>query len=163
MQDREEWNMIAPCGLYCGECTAFLRKECGGCRSNEGLSREYREHCKIFHCSNTKNLRICLECRDFPCKLFDFFKAERLEESSWFLDVWSNMRQIKESGLTHFLKKKEEWLKRRKECAENRGVEHCDECGYWPCELLKRPVLGPIDLKKFREFMEKTCESKGNR
>jgi len=97
-----------------------------------------------------------LECKKFPCNLFDFFKAERLEESSWFLDVWGNMKQIKETGITNFLKKKTNWLKRRKECAEKRGVRYCDACAQWPCEYLKRPVLVPVDLKRCREFMMKS-------
>jgi len=156
MLNRNKWNLVAPCGLYCGECTAFLNEECKGCRSNEGLSSEYRKHCRLYQCSNSKNLRICLECEEFPCKLFDFFKAEKLEESSWFLDVWSNMKQVKEIGLTNFLGKKESLLRKRKECAEKRGIKYRNECRRWPCELLKRSVLVPVDLKKFKEFMEKS-------
>jgi len=113
MANKNNWNLVALCGLYCGECTAFLSKECGGCRSNQGLSREYRKHCKIYHCANSKNLKICLDCKEFPCKVFEFFKAERLEDSSWFLDTWSNMKHIKETDLTKFLEKKKRWLKGR--------------------------------------------------
>jgi len=155
MSNQNIWNLVAPCGLYCGECTAFLNSECRGCRSNEGLSKEYRKYCKIYQCSSGKNLKICLECREFPCEIFDFFKAERLEDSSWFLDVWANMRQIEEMGLRKFLKKKTNWLRRRKKCAEKRGIKYCDECERWPCEFLRRPVLVPADLNKFRGFMEK--------
>ena len=151
----EKWNLVAPCGLYCEECTAFLNEECGGCRSNKGLSKEYRKYCKIYQCLSSKNLKICLECEKFPCNLFDFFKAERLEDSSWFLDVWSNMKQIEQAGLANFLKKKTNWLRKRKGCAEKRGIKYCDGCTRWPCEFLKRPVLVPADLKKFQEFMER--------
>jgi len=153
MSKENRWNLVAPCGLYCGECTALLNGKCGGCRSNEGLSKEYRKYCKIYQCSSSKNL-ICLECKEFPCKTFDFFKAERLEESSWFLDVWNNMKQIKEVGLTEFLNKKQDWLRQRKECAKKRNIEYCDKCKQWPCELLKRPVLVPVDLRGFKEFMK---------
>ena len=157
MSKENRWNLVAPCGLYCGECTALLNGKCGGCRSNEGLSIKYRKYCKIYQCSNSKNLKICLECKEFPCKTLDFFKAERLEESSWFLDVWNNMKQIKEVGLTEFLNKKQDWLRQRKECAKKRNIEYCDECKQWPCELLKRPVLVPVDLRGFKEFM-KECK-----
>lgn len=150
MSNENRWNLVAPCGLYCGECTAFVGGECGGCRSNEGLSKEYRKHCRIYGCLGSKDLRICLECEGFPCEYFDLFKAEKLEHSSWYLDVWSNMKQVREIGLTVFLKKKENWLRKRKECAEKRGNKYCDECERWPCELLKRPVLVPVDLKEFR-------------
>jgi hypothetical protein len=65
------------------------------------------------------------------------------------------MKQIKEIGLSNFLKKKESWVKEREECAVKRGVKYCDECKEWPCELLKRPVLVPANLKEFMEFMRK--------
>jgi hypothetical protein len=150
-----EWNLVAPCGLYCGECTAFLNEKCGGCRSNQGLSKEYQKYCKIYACSRDKKFRTCVECGEFPCKFFNFFKAETLESSSWFLDVWCNMKQVREKGLKDFLKSKEKWLRKREKCAENRGIKYCDECKDWPCELLKREVLVPINLEKFKDFMEK--------
>ncbi len=155
MSNENEWNLVAPCGLYCKECTAFLNEKCGGCRSNEGLSKEYRKYCEIYHCSSSKNLKICLDCKEFPCRFFDFFKTEKLEESSWFLDIWSNMKQIKEVGLTNFLRKKIDWLRKRKECAKKKGIKYCNECKQWPCEFLKRPVLVPANLKEFKEFMRK--------
>lgn len=151
--NESKWNLVAPCGLYCGECTAFLEGECGGCRSNEGLSKDNRRYCRIYHCLNDKNLNICLECEDFPCKFFDFFKAEKLEQSSWFLDVWTNMKQIRDNAL-NFLEIKANWVNKRKECAERRGVGYCDECKEWPCELLKRQVLVPADLEGFIKFMK---------
>ena len=49
----------------------------------------------------------------------------------------------------------EPWLEKRRKCAEKKGIKYCDECEQWPCEFLKRPVLVPVDLKGFREFMEK--------
>ncbi|MGQ9530184.1 MAG: DUF3795 domain-containing protein [Candidatus Bathycorpusculaceae bacterium] len=147
--------MVAPCGLYCGECTAFLNENCGGCRSNKGLSKEYRRYCRIYACSSNKEIKTCLECGEFPCKFFDFFKAETLESSSWFLDVWCNMKQIRDIGLKDFLKRKEKWIRERKKCAEGKGIRYCDECKKWPCELLKREVLMPMELERFRRFMEK--------
>ncbi|MEM2385581.1 MAG: DUF3795 domain-containing protein, partial [Candidatus Bathyarchaeia archaeon] len=74
-----DWNLVAPCGLYRGECTGFLKGKCGGCRSNKGVSKEYRKYCKIYKCAARKNIEICLDCESFPCKFFDFFKAETLE------------------------------------------------------------------------------------
>jgi hypothetical protein len=102
MLNESKWNFVAPCGLYCRECTAFLDGKCGGCRSDEGLSREYRKYCKIYQCLNVKNLRTCLECMEFPCGFFDLFKAETLKSSSWFLDAWVNMKQIQTHGISSF-------------------------------------------------------------
>lgn len=147
------WNLVAPCGLYCGECTGLLNGECGGCRSNKGLSSEYQKYCKIYKCATNKNLQTCLDCKSFPCKFFEFFKAETLKSSAWFIDVWCNMKQVKERGISKFLKTKEKWLEKRKACAAKRGISCCDKCAQWPCELLKREILTPTDLQKFKKIM----------
>jgi hypothetical protein len=65
------------------------------------------------------------------------------------------MKQIKGTGLTKFLKKKENWLKKRVECARKKGIKYCDMCKQWPCEFLKRPVLVPVDLDEFKNFMKR--------
>lgn len=151
----KDWNTVAPCGLYCSECTGLLDGGCGGCRSSKGLSSEYQKYCKIYKCATSKNLKICLDCERFPCKFFDFFKAETLESSAWFLDILCNMKQVKEHGVSKFLEAKEKWLAKRRACAAKRGINYCKECKQWPCELLKREVLIPMDLPKFKDFMSK--------
>jgi len=128
----------------------FLSGECEGCRSNKGLSIEYQKYCKIYKCATSKNLDTCLNCENFPCKFFDFFKSETLESSAWFLDVWCNMKQVKEYGVSKFLRAKEKWLERRKSCAAKRGIKYCDECKQWPCELLKREVSSQWIYKSLR-------------
>ncbi|MDI6690312.1 MAG: DUF3795 domain-containing protein [Candidatus Bathyarchaeota archaeon] len=65
------------------------------------------------------------------------------------------MKQIREIGLKEFLNMKEKWLKKREKCAEEKGIKYCDECKERPCELLKREVLAPMSLEKFKDFMEK--------
>jgi len=82
-----------------------------------------------------------------------------LESSAWFLDVWCNMKQVKEYGVSKFLKAKEKWLEKRKACAAKRGIKYCDECKQWPCELLKREILIPMNLQKFKEYMSKFEEN----
>ncbi|MEM3616779.1 MAG: hypothetical protein QXJ31_02555 [Candidatus Bathyarchaeia archaeon] len=65
------------------------------------------------------------------------------------------MKQIKEKGISKFLKAKEKWLTKRRTGVTKKGIKYCDECKHWPCELLKREVLLPMDLQKFKEFMSK--------
>lgn len=134
-------NLIAPCGLYCGECEAFQNGRCGGCISRKGLCLKYSEICKIFDCCvNNKKFRFCSECRDFPCKNFKFFEDK---EYDWFSEVVKNLKKIKVGGDQQFLKEQMEGVKKLIECARERGVKHCSQCKGWPCEKLKRPPLGP--------------------
>lgn len=65
------------------------------------------------------------------------------------------MKQIKETNLTSFLKRKQKWLEEREDCAKKRGIKYCDGCKRWPCDLLKRQTLVPVDLVRFKEFMER--------
>jgi len=71
------------------------------------------------------------------------------------------MKQVKDYGISKFLKAKEKWLEKRKACAAKRGIRYCDECKQRPCELLKREVLIPMDFKKFEEYMSKFEEDSG--
>ena len=53
---------ISYCGLVCQFCKAYVNKRCEGCDV-------HIEACKYANCAGRKNLRCCLECKDFPCKL----------------------------------------------------------------------------------------------
>ena len=146
------WDLVAPCGLCCRECTGFLDAKCGGCRSNQGLSKEFRKYCRIYKCSENKGLKLCLDCNDFPCRFFEFFG---FPGGYWFLDNLNNMRQIKKQGIVKFLEMELKWLEGRKECAKEKGINRCDVCGQRPCKLYgARLILVPVDLNDFKEFME---------
>jgi len=135
-------NLIAPCGLYCGECEAFQNGRCGGCISREGLCLKYSEICKIFDCCiNNKNLRFCGECKDFPCKKFDFFKDK---EYDWVSEVTKNLNKIKTKGAKEFLKEQIKRVEGLIECERKKGIENCSQCKDWRlCKKLGRPPVKP--------------------
>ena len=63
-------KLIAPCGLYCGWCPYYINgtKEfkCNGCWT--------RENCSIRNCAETKGLKLCSYCPEFPCeKLYKMY------------------------------------------------------------------------------------------
>jgi hypothetical protein len=97
-------EMIAYCGLNCSECRAFKatqakdseRKKkiakqwseelkiqfkpedinCNGCKSNV-ISGWCRKICKIRPCAETKKVKNCAHCTDYPCeKLKEFLSNE---------------------------------------------------------------------------------------
>jgi hypothetical protein len=138
---KDKWDLMAPCGLYCGECKAFLDEECGGCRSNSGIAAEFSRICKIALCSNDKKVKVCLECDDFPCSHMDYFKARRLQESGWYIDIVGNMKDLKELGLEELCKRKDASVSERLACAKKRGVPFCDTCKDWPCRLCRNVPL----------------------
>jgi len=133
-------NLIAPCGLYCGECSAFQSRECGGCISRKGLCLRYTKICKIYSCCvEKKGLRVCGQCDEFPCKKFSTF----FDTPDWYQEVVGNLKQIEKIGMEKFLEKEVKRVTQLINCAQKHGLAHCSQCQEWPCKILKRPPLTP--------------------
>jgi hypothetical protein len=133
-------NLIAPCGLYCGECLAFQDRRCGGCVSRKGLCLKYSEICNIYDCCVTgKGHRFCAECEKFPCGRIDKF----FTIPEWHEEVMNNLGRIKAAGVKQFLSEQVSRVTELINCAEGKGIKHCSQCEDWPCERLKRPALVP--------------------
>ena len=103
-------NLVAFCGLYCGECKAYKKGKCPGCQKNEKAT-----WCKVRTFCLEKKICSCADCQDFAnaseCKKFtNFF-------SKLFAFVFSSDRQacinmIKEKGYDAYA---EEMAKRGKQ------------------------------------------------
>jgi hypothetical protein len=63
---------LAPCGINCGTCRAYLRvkNKCSGCMSHTGTIMGYCLRCSIRNCELLKrtNSEFCYECEKFPCQ-----------------------------------------------------------------------------------------------
>ena len=133
-------KLVAPCGLYCGECLGFQEGKCGGCVSREGLCLKYSKVCSIYECCAEKRKhRFCSECRDFPCRKIDRF----FNTPEWNVQVVANLKQISETGIKRFLNSEAKRVTKLINCAKKRGIKHCSRCKNWPCEKLGRPALVP--------------------
>ena len=89
-------NLVAFCGLYCGECKAYKKEKCPGCQKNEKAT-----WCKIRTCCLENKRRSCADCQEFTnvseCNKFNNFF------SKLFAFVFKSDRQacinmIKEKG-----------------------------------------------------------------
>ena len=133
-------DLIAPCGLYCGECEAFQDGRCGGCISRKGLCLKYTEICKIYSCCiDGRGLRFCGECQDFPCEKFTKF----VNTPVWYNEVVDNLKKVKKIGAGRFLKEQVKRVEGLIKCANKRGIKHCSQCKEWHCGRLKRSPLVP--------------------
>ena len=69
---KEDKNLVAFCGLYCGACKKFILKKCPGCKKNEKAS-----WCKVRICCIDNNYMTCANCKEFKnakdCKKFNNF------------------------------------------------------------------------------------------
>jgi len=62
-KEMTEKLLTPPCGLYCGFCPLYIRKECEGCGNGE------RAECELYQCARGKELEFCSLCSNFPCEL----------------------------------------------------------------------------------------------
>ena len=53
------------CGIDCDICKYREEQNCNGCRSNKG--KIFWGECDLYECCNSRNLKHCGLCADFPC------------------------------------------------------------------------------------------------
>ncbi|MDL2253846.1 DUF3795 domain-containing protein [Ruminococcaceae bacterium OttesenSCG-928-I18] len=63
-------QLLAPCGVNCAACMAYLRKKnhCQGCLGPVPPARKSCQNCLRRNCAAEKGHAWCFECEDFPCK-----------------------------------------------------------------------------------------------
>jgi len=91
-------NLIAPCGMNCGICKAFLRKEnnCPGCK--KGPSFVSCQNCIIPKCKIRKG-KFC-DC-DKPCARLK--QLDKRYRTKYSMSMIENLQFIKENGIEKFL------------------------------------------------------------
>jgi hypothetical protein len=100
-----EKSLIAPCGMNCGTCIAYLRdkKKCPGCRIYSAYKAVSVQRCIIPRCVHLEktNSKFCFDCEKFPCqRLKQLDKRYRTKYRTSFLE---NLAIIKENGIDNFL------------------------------------------------------------
>ena len=113
----ENLNLEASCGLYCGACPVYLRREddwivkivleqhglafddlyCEGCRSG-ALSPSCRD-CATRDCAKSRGLDSCSGCDEFPCERIFGFGSVRPHGR----EVMGNLQAIRDRGAAQWL------------------------------------------------------------
>ena len=97
--------LIAPCGMNCGTCLAYLREKnkCSGCRilsDDKAISVKTCTVTKCIYLAKTKS-KFCYECEKYPCKrIKQLDKRYRTKYGTSFIE---NLLMIKENGIDYFL------------------------------------------------------------
>ena len=133
MESLNSFSLIAPCGMNCGICMAYLREKnkCPGCRDDNGNLPEYCRKCIIRNCERLKenNWKFCSnKCEKFPClKLKNLDKRYR---TKYNMSEIENLEYIKKNGIRKFVRnEKMKWS-----CSECGGTicvhkGYCYSCG----------------------------------
>jgi hypothetical protein len=124
--------LIAPCGMNCGICMAFLREKnkCPGCRGFDLYKPVTRTQCKIKNCSTFKKdkSQFCFVCDEFPCDRLKHL--DKRYRTKYKMSMIENLGHIKKLGLKKFVADEES----RWACPECGGVVcvhkgYCYSCG----------------------------------
>jgi hypothetical protein len=97
--------LIAPCGMNCGICLAFLREKnkCPGCRAIDLNQPVTRSRCKIKNCPNFKNRqsKFCFACETFPCDRLKHL--DKRYRTKYKMSMIENLDHIKKLGIKNFV------------------------------------------------------------
>ncbi|MEZ5335658.1 MAG: DUF3795 domain-containing protein [Methanolobus sp.] len=129
---QEDLLLIAPCGINCSVCMAYLREKnrCPGCRGPDDQKTISRTQCKMKTCETFKDgkSQFCFECDSFPCARLK--RLDKRYREKYYTSLIENLRMIQESGISEFLKsEKVKWS-----CSKCGGTicmhkGYCDSCG----------------------------------
>jgi len=98
-------SLIAPCGMNCGTCIAYLRdkNKCPGCRVYSADKAISIQRCiipKCVHLDKTDS-KFCYDCEKYPCKrVKQLDNRYRTRYNTSFIE---NLAMIKEKGIEKFL------------------------------------------------------------
>lgn len=126
-------NLIAPCGMNCGICIAYLRekRKCPGCREFNKNEPITIAKCKIKNCETFKKdkSKFCYECEVFPCDRLKHL--DKRYRTKYHMSMIENLKFIKENGINEFLiKENKKWT-----CPKCGGTISCHKglcykCGF---------------------------------
>ncbi len=121
-------ELIAPCGVNCGVCIAYLREKnkCCSCMSSGTNKPAHCSKCTIKLCDEHKKSEFtyCYECRKFPCTRLKSLDKRYVEK--YHLSLIENLACISKYGFYEFIKNEDEKWK-CKHCGEVLCV-HRDSC-----------------------------------
>jgi hypothetical protein len=124
-------KLIAPCGMNCGICLGYLRKDntCHGCRDMK--RNKYCRKCIIRNCAILKKnkWKFCSnKCEKYPCQ-----RLKNLDiryKNRYGMSMIENLKFIKEEGIRKFVdNEKNRWT-----CKKCKGTicvhrSFCMDCG----------------------------------
>ncbi len=125
-------ELIAPCGMNCEICMAYLREKrsCPGCRGDDTDKSASCLKCIIKNCEviKTNKSGFCFVCDEYPCRRLK--QLDKRYRTKYSMSMIENLESIKRIGLTSFV----EIEKKRWRCSKCGGVicvhrGYCSSCG----------------------------------
>jgi len=101
---RMKRSLLAPCGINCRVCVAFLRQKnkCPGCRDNTVVKPVSRFRCFIKNCCANKKVQFCYACATFPCQRIK--QMDKRYRTRYGMSIIENLERMKTSGVRDYLR-----------------------------------------------------------
>jgi hypothetical protein len=132
MEPLNKFSLVAPCGMNCGICMAYLREKnkCPGCRGADTDKPITRVRCKIKTCTTFRNgkAKFCFECGNFPCGILEHL--DKRYRTKYGMSMIENLEYIRDYGIRKFIKNEDvRWT-----CSHCEGTicvhrGYCIDCG----------------------------------
>ncbi|MGC1455052.1 MAG: DUF3795 domain-containing protein [Nitrospirota bacterium] len=115
-------TLIAPCGMNCRLCRAYVRdvKACPGCRGGDSFKSKACVSCRIKNCQKIASgeVKYCFNCDGFPCARLNHL--DKRYRTRYGMSMIENLENIRRFGIKHFVRnEKERWT--------------CPQCGEMIC------------------------------
>ena len=131
-------DLVAPCGMNCGICKAYLAysrgvpykkgevSHCNGCLARNKNCAFIRKHCEKIR---KKQIRFCYQCPDMPCE--PLAKIDGYYRARYGMSMVENQKALREKGMDEFLRSQAEKYK-CPSCGDVISVHDgkCYACGY---------------------------------
>lgn len=116
MAMRFKIKLIAPCGINCGICMAYLREKnkCPGCRVFDQNKPVTRTQCRIKNCATFQagKSKYCFQCDKYPCVRLK--QLDKRYRTKYNMSMIENLENIKNSGIRKFVEhEKVRWTCRK--------------------------------------------------
>ncbi len=100
-------SLIAPCGMNCAICKAFLRQHnpCHGCKNAEQNMPKTRLNCKMRLCDKRTG-NYCYQCTEFPCDRLRHM--DHRYRTRYGMSEIENLEFIRDNGIRKFLAREQE-------------------------------------------------------
>lgn len=103
-------ELIAPCGMNCGICRAYLRHRnpCHGCNNVDKNQPKTRVNCRLRICTKRKG-EFCYNCAEFPCNSLKHL--DKRYRAKYGMSEIENLNYIRNNGIKKFIEKEnKKWI-----------------------------------------------------
>lgn len=97
-------DLIAPCGMNCGICRAYVENKCTSCRIRNKNCTWIKKPCLTKKISKGE-IKYCCYCEKFPCPSLK--KLDERYRKNYDMSMISNLKTIKSRGINYFIQQQE--------------------------------------------------------